>query len=178
MFIRAQVIGGVVLLGVGFGTAWLAQGWRCGAKLANLRTDHAAVLEQQAQAVVASVQVAREIEQRRAAAVEQERDHAIEQTQTLAADVAASRAVSERLQRELGALRARYAGGNTAAAVRGQGEQGSDTIRVLIDMYTGLESAGRGVAEYADRLRITGLGCERAYDGIRKLSTKNGISYQ
>lgn len=163
MFIRAQVIGGAVLLTVGFGAAWIAQGWRYGAKLANLRVDHANVLEQQAQAVVASVQVARGIERRRAAAVEKERDHAIEQTQALVADVAAGRAVSERLQRELRTLRARYAGGNAAVAERGQGEQGTDTIGVLIDMYAGLDSAGREVAEYADLLKIAGLACERSY---------------
>lgn len=41
MFIRAQVIGGAVLLGVGFATAWLAQGWRYGGKIAAIEKDMA-----------------------------------------------------------------------------------------------------------------------------------------
>lgn len=147
--------------------AWKIQAWRYDAVLANQSAEHAAVLAQQALAVVESVQAARAIEQRRAEFMEQERDHAIKQNEALAADVAAGRDVSERLRRELSALRARYAGINTGAAERGQGEQGADTIGVLIDLYQRLDQTGREVAEYADRLRIAGLACERSHDGLR-----------
>lgn len=167
MFIRAQLIGAAVLAVLAFGGGWMVNGWRMDAKLANLRADHALVLEQQANAVVASVKAARQIEQKRTEIVESQRDIAIEQNEALATDVAAGAAVSERLRTELNALRARHAGGNSDAADRGQSQQGADTIGLLIDVLQGLDDAGRELAEYADRMRIAGLACERTYDGVR-----------
>ncbi|WP_237173059.1 DUF2514 family protein [Paracandidimonas lactea] len=161
----AALAAGALLAGIG---AWTVQGWRTDAQLASLRADHAAVLEQQAQAVVASVQAARDLEQRRTAAVENERDNAIEQSTALAADVAAGRTAAQRLRRELSALRERQAGGDTASAQRGPGQSGTDAIGLLIELYAGLDGAGREVAEYADRLRIAGLTCERSYDRVRR----------
>lgn len=148
-------------------SVWTVQEWRHDAKHARLVAGHSRLLEEQAIAVVESVQAARQIERQRAAAVEKERDHAIEKNVALAADVAASRTVSERMRTELNSLRASHASGNTSAAAGGPSQSGADAIGLLIDMYTGLDQAGRDVAEYADRLRIAGLACERAYDAVR-----------
>jgi len=150
-----------------FGVGWVINGWRQEAQLARLEAAHAVLLKQQAQAVVASVQAARNEEKRRTAAVEKERDIAIEQNEALAADVAAGRTVSERLRSQLAALRASAGSGDPTAAERGQGQPSSDPIGMLIDMYAGLDEAGREVAEYADRLRIAGLACEKSYDRVR-----------
>lgn len=61
-------------------------------------------------------------------------------------------------------LRRRGPACSAASADRGPGQPGTDPIGVLIDLLTGVESAGREVAEYADRLRIAGAVCERAWD--------------
>ena len=143
-------------------------GWRLDAQLARLQADHAELLERQAQAVVESVQAARKEEQRRVAAVEEQRDIAQRENDALAADVAAGRTVSERLRAELDALRARYAGRDTATTERGQGQPGTDPIGLLIELHAGLDEAGREVAEYADRLRIAGLACEVAWEKIKR----------
>lgn len=166
MPIRAQLIAAVAAFAVAFGAGWMVNGWRHGAKLARVESAHAQLLEKQAHAVVESVQAARAIEQKRADIMESERDNAIEQTRALEIDVAASADTASRLRSELNALRARYANLNTADADRSEGEPGFDAIGVLIDMYAGLDSTGREVAQYADRLRIAGRTCEAAYDSL------------
>ncbi|MDS1141706.1 DUF2514 family protein [Pusillimonas sp. SM2304] len=138
---------------------WKVQGW-------HLRAQHATVLEQQAQAVVESVQAARKIEQRRTAVLEKERDHAIEQNEALAADLAAGAAVSERLRRELGTVRARHGSSDTATANGSSSEQGTDTIGLLAELYARMDEDGREVTRFADQLRIAGYGCERIHDGL------------
>ncbi len=172
MSIRAQLIGAAVLVLLGMAAAWIVQEWRHDAKHARLQAAHAQLLEQQAQAVVESVQAARNEEQRRTAAVENERDTAIEQIEALGADVAAGRSLSGRLRTELNALRARYTSRDSAAAVRGSGEQGADPIGVLIGVLEGLDPAGREIAEYADRLRIAGLTCEGTFDSLQDRPTR------
>lgn len=167
MSVRTRLISAAVLTALAFGTGWIAQGWRKDAKLASQQAEHAEVLEKQAQAVVASVEAARQEERRRTAAVEKERDYAQQQTEALAGDLAAGAAVSKRLRRELGTLRARYASRNTTATERGQGQQDTDTIGLLAELHARMDETGREVAEYADRLRIAGLTCEGSYDGAR-----------
>lgn len=167
MSVRTYLIGAALCVAVGASAAWFVQGWRYGAELAELQAAHATVLEKQAQAVVVSVQAARDIEQRRTAAVENERDHALEQTQILAADLVAGRAVAVRLRRELGALRARHAGGDSASTDGGTGEPGGDPIGVLAVVLGELDDRAGAVGGYADQLRIAGLACERAYDRVR-----------
>lgn len=167
MSIRSQLIIAAVCVALGAAASWTAQEWRHDAKHARLVAEHSRLLETQANAVVESVQAARNEEQRRMAAVEKERDLVIEQNEILAADVAAGRTVSDRLRQQLDALRARYASCHSAAAERGPGQPGADPIGLLIDMYAGLDQTGREVAEYADRLKIAGLACERSYDTVR-----------
>ena len=168
MSIRSRLITGAVLAVLAFGAGWMINGWRWDARLARAEAQHADVLEKQAQAVVASVQAARSLEQRRTADMEKQRDLAIEQTEALAADVAAGRAASERLRIQLEKLRVSTGGSDTSATQRSQGEQGIDAIGVLIELYTGLDNSGREVAEYADRIRVAGLACERGWDAMRK----------
>lgn len=166
MPIRTQLIAGLIAAAVAFGAGWLVNGWRMDAKLARLESQHAAVLEQLANAAVASVQAVRAEEARRHAVVEEQRDIAQNKLDGLALDVAAGRAFSDRLRDELDALRRR---GPTCSAGSTHGsasEPRFDAIGVLADMYEGLERHGRAVAEYADRLQIAGLACERMYDGL------------
>ncbi|MGB3287967.1 MAG: DUF2514 family protein [Burkholderiaceae bacterium] len=167
MPIRNQLIGAAALVAVAFSVGWITNGWRKDAVIAANQAQHAGVLERQAQAVVASVQAARSEEARRTAVMEKERDNAMEQSEALAADLAAGAAASDRLRRELSKLRARYASGISTIAERSQGQQGTDTIGLLAELYARMDESGREVAGYADRLRIAGMTCERIYDETR-----------
>lgn len=167
MSIRAQLIGGLVAGALAFGAGWMANGWRMDAKLARQEWAHATVLEQMAQATVASIEAARNEEARRTAAVEEQRDIAQAKLDGLSLDIAAGAAVSNRLRLELDALRGRGCTCGPAAADGGASKSGTDAIGLLIDVLTGLESAGREVAEYADRLEIAGLACEGSYNSVR-----------
>ncbi|NYT76567.1 DUF2514 family protein [Alcaligenaceae bacterium] len=171
MFIRGQIIALALLLTAALASAgtWVIQGWRSEAKIATLQADHAKVLQAQARAVVESVEAARKLGEQRAAAVENERDHAIEQNEALAVDLAGNVVASNRLRSELAKLRARNASILAATAQRGEGQSSDDPIGVLIGMYERLDDAGRGISEYADRLRVAGLSCERTYDAIRRV---------
>ena len=167
MPLRTRLIVGAVAAALAFGAGWAINGWRYGAKLARAEAQHAQVLAQLANGTVAAAQAARAEEARRTAAVEEQRDIAQNKLDGLALDVAAGRATADRLRIELDALRRRGGACNPAAADRGSGQPGTDSIGLLIDMLEGVESAGRDVAEYADRLRIAGAACEGAWDRLR-----------
>src|SRR5690606_7904719 len=139
---------------VAFGSGWAVNGWRMDAKLARQESAHTTVLEQMAQATVAAVEAVRTEEARRTAAVEKERELAKREAQALQGDVAAAADAAGRLQRELDAIRRRGWACNPATADGGKSQPSADPIGVLIDVLTGMESAGREVAEYADRMRI------------------------
>lgn len=164
---RTQLIVGAVALVLAFGAGWAVNGWRLDARLARAEGQHAQVLEQLAQGAVASAQAARAEEARRTAAVEEQRDIAQQQAQALAVDVSAAADTAGRLRSELDALRRRGPACGAAVADRGPGQPGTDPIGLLIDVLTGMESAGREVAEYADRLKIAGAACEAVYDSMR-----------
>ena len=166
MPIRTRLIVGAVAAALAFGTGWLVNGWRWDAKLARSESQHAQVLEQISQATVASVQAARAEEARRTAAMEEQRDLAQAKLDGLALELAAGAAVSDRMRRELDALRRRGGACSAAATDGGASKPGVDAIGLLIDMLEGMESAGREVAEYADRLRIAGVACEGAWEGV------------
>lgn len=148
-----------------FGVGWLINGWRHDAQLARLEAAHAVLLEQQALAVVESVEAARQLEQRRVAAVEEQRDHAQKLAAAARAD-ADTRAASERRLRErINTLLADARGRNPALADGGPAAGAPiDLLAHVLDRA--LEAAGQ-LAEYADRARIAGFTCERSYDGVR-----------
>lgn len=164
---KGYVAAALIAAAVAGVSSWKVNGWRYEARLARAEATHSQMLEQIAEATVLSVQAARAEEQRLAIELEKQRDHSRKQTEALTADLAAGRTASNRLRKELDALRARYASIDTGASGRGEGQQGADPIGVLIDLYAGLDQSGREVTEYADRLRIAGLTCEQASDAVR-----------
>lgn len=166
MPIRTQLIVGAVAAALAFGAGWAINGWRYGATLARAEAQHAQVLAQLANGTVAAAQAARAEEARRTAAVEEQRDIAQAKLDGLALELAAGAAVSDRMRRELDALRRRGGACNPATADGSPSQQSVDPIGVLIDVLEGMESAGREVAEYADRLRIAGAACEGAWEGM------------
>lgn len=165
---RSELIAALVAGAVAFAGGWMVNGWRHDAKLARMETQHAQVLEQLATAATASARAARAEEARRVAAVEEQRDIAQNKIDGLALELAAGTALSDRLRSELDALRRRGSSCNPATADRGPGQPGTDAIGLLIDMLEGMESAGREVAEYADRVRIAGAACEGAWEGLHR----------
>ncbi|HCN72071.1 MAG TPA: hypothetical protein DIS96_10265 [Pusillimonas sp.] len=138
--------------------AWVVQGWRYDVKISRIETAQATALAD-AQAN------ARKIEQASAAAIEEVAKNADEKIAAATADADAARDSAGRLRAELARLRR----SSEAAAIAspGEAESGIDTIGVLIDVLEGMERNGREVAAYADRLKVAGLACERAYDSVR-----------
>ncbi|WP_125117736.1 DUF2514 family protein [Bordetella trematum] len=118
--------------------------------------------DKQAKAVAAAIEAAREEGRRRTAAVEKARDEA----QKLAADAAA-----DGLRADLGRLRtrantlARAAADRDPAATHGSppGAAGADLLAYMLGRVS---RRAAELASVADRARIAGLACERAYDSL------------
>lgn len=153
-YAAAAVVGGLILGAVGV----TVTRWYYRAEIAGMERD-------QAQQIADAQALARATEQRRWAAREGVINDAKEQAAAAAADADRARAASERLRQQVARLRA--GSGDSAAAGRGQGQSGADTLDLLIRLLSGLDDAGRDVSRYADRLRIAGLACERAYESLR-----------
>lgn len=146
---------GAVLAG---GAAWTVQGWRHGAEIAGIQRDRA-------QQIADAQALARATEQARWAKREGVINDAKTQAAAAAADADRARAASERLRQQVARLRA--GARDTAAAGGGQGQSGADTLDLLVRLLSGMDEAGRDVSGYADKIRIAGLACERAYDSLR-----------
>ena len=146
---------GAALLLAGLAVGWLWNGSIWGERYAQLELDHA-------QAVATGQQKAREEESRRAAAAEQARKQTQQELERYAADLADADSVAEQLRVENGRLR-RTA--ENAAAAAG----GSPTLSTLI-LYSELldrcDARAGELAGEADRRRIAGIACERAYDSL------------
>ena len=138
--------------------AWTAQGWRYDAKIAGMERD-------QAQQIADAQALARATEQARWVKREGVINDAKTQAAAALADADRARAASERLREQIARLRA--AGRDPAAAGRGQGQSGADTLDLLVGLLSGLDEAGRDVSGFADQLRVAGLACERAYESLR-----------
>ena len=113
----------------------------------------------QAVVIAQAYERAREIELQRQAAIEEVRKNASQKIEQIEIDRDNADATSERLRQELARYRA-----NTASACTTTGSTAAqDPIGVLIGVLEGLESTGREIAEYADRARVAGNACEKAY---------------
>jgi hypothetical protein len=155
----AAAVAGAVLTG---GAAWTAQGWRGDAKLADAEAAHNREREGQAQATMAAIEAARTEGRRRAAALEKARDDATKQAAAAAADADRLRAERDGLHAYANAL-ARAAVTRDPAAADGSpsGASGADLLAYMLGRVS---ARATELAEIADRSRIAGLTCERAYD--------------
>ena len=114
----------------------------------------------QAVVIAQAYEKVREIERQRQAAIEVIRHDALLQIEQIEMDRDSADATAERLRQEL----ARYRANTANACTTTGGPSAQDPIGVLIGVLEGLESTGREIAEYADRARVAGLACERAYE--------------
>ena len=143
-----------VALAAGLLLGWLANGWRLGEQIAEIRADHAQAL--------ADVQSrARKIESGWHAGMMEVQRNAQEKLDAVAADVAAAGSAAERLRERVAELSRRPAACPGAA----DGGEAADAARlVLADVLGRIDAAAGELAAHADRARVAGMACEVAYD--------------
>jgi len=159
MNIRSLLIVGA-LIALTASAAWIAQGWRFEARIARIQSEHAHSLAQAEQA-------ARAIEQRYVKELDHARTTAQSQYDQLRIAADAAGADADRLRAELARLR-RQAASHSATADRSPGQPDQPAVDLLAGMLERMEEHGRAMAQYADQLRIAGLTCEAAFEGVRQ----------
>lgn len=124
-----------------------------------------------AQASRAAEKEQRAIEQARQTEIERISREAKSQIAAAQSDAVAARDAAGRLQQRVAALvAASRASADPGVAGRGQGEQGADALDLLVGMQSRLDDAAGQLADYADKVRVAGLACERAYDNVKTVS--------
>lgn len=132
---------------------------------ASARVELAQVRQQAAEQVASAERKQREIELQRTRDVQEAATHAQTRIDALAADLAASRAAADGL-RAAAASAARRACPNPSAAGAGTREPDPGALDLLVDVLGRADARAGELAEYADRARIAGSACERAYDAL------------
>ncbi|MFY3626016.1 DUF2514 family protein [Achromobacter xylosoxidans] len=143
---------------------WTAQAWRYTAQLAEMRADHAEEQAAQATATAAAIEAVRNEERRRMAAVEIARDDAQKQAAAAAADAIGARDERDRLRARANTL-ARAAVTRDPALADGS-PSGAAAVDLLAYMFGRAVDRAEALAGIADRARIAGLTCERAFDKV------------
>ncbi|MFY1894729.1 DUF2514 family protein [Achromobacter xylosoxidans] len=146
---------------------WTAQAWRYTAQLADVRAAHAQERHAQAQATVAAIEAVRNEERRRMAAMEKTRDDAQTLAAAAAADAAGARGERDRLRTRTNAL-ARAAATRDPSLAEGS-PAGAAAVDLLAYMLGRAIDRAEALAGIADRARIAGLTCERAYGEMSHL---------
>ncbi|WP_231689930.1 MULTISPECIES: DUF2514 family protein [Achromobacter] len=159
-YAAAAIVGGFA---VG-AAAWTAQAWRYTAQLAEVRASHAEEQAAQATATAAAIEAVRNEERRRMAAVEIARDDAQKQAAVAAADAAGARDERDRLRARANTL-ARAAVTRDPALADGS-PSGAAAVDLLAYMFGRAVDRAEALAGIADRARIAGLTCERAFDKV------------
>ena len=137
-----------------FGAGWIAQGWRLNAQIAQMQAD-------QAQALTAAIQQARAEEQRRQIALEGIRKDAQDQITIAAADADAARVAAVGLREQVDRLAARRCPASTA------GSPAADPAGLLLaDLLGRIDKRAGELSAYADRARIAGEACVKAYRSV------------
>jgi translation initiation factor 2B subunit (eIF-2B alpha/beta/delta family) len=108
---------------------------------------------------------ARTEEQRRQAAITKVTQNAQQQISSARADAVSARAAADRLQRTIDGMRQRGASNNSSATSGGQAT--ARQCGVLADVLSESVERNRQLAAEADRSRIAGQACERAYDSVK-----------
>lgn len=145
-----------VSLVAGLLLGWLANGWRLGEQIAEIRADHA-------EAVAAEQQRARQIESGWHAGMLEIQRNAQQKLDAVAADVVAAGSAAERLRERVAELSRRPA---ACPAATGGGEAADPARLVLADVLGRIDAAAGELAAHADRARVTGMACEAAYGSL------------
>lgn len=140
--------------------------WRTGG--AGAREDLATYERNQAEARLLADRAQRTEEQRRAAALAQEASNAQARIASLEDDIRRARAASGGVRDAAtgAAIRARA---QSCAPSSSSSKSGADPVGLLVDVLGRADQRAGEMAEYADRLRIAGIACERSYDALSGL---------
>ncbi|WP_431068219.1 DUF2514 family protein [Ralstonia holmesii] len=164
--------GGIGALAIGVCLALLGvhhhiyqQGYTAGAAAVQKTLDAAKDAAEQKR--LADVQAARAEEQRRTNAQAEIANEATKQAAAAAADAVAAGAAADSLRTRVARLvAAARTSGHPAFAGAGAGQPGGDPLDVLVDVLSRTDGAAGQLGDYADRLRVAGLACERSYDAL------------
>ena len=146
----------LVLMVSAAGVTWQVQDWRYGEQLADIDRD-------QALAITAAGEKARQEEQRRQAFVNKEASDAREKNKAATVDAVAADAAGDRLHVEAGKFAA------TACGDPGVAQRGASATRAAMVLSDLLQRADKRAGELAaayDRARIAGLTCEASYNSL------------
>ncbi|MFS2047578.1 DUF2514 family protein [Variovorax sp. Varisp41] len=132
---------------------------------ASLRGEFDAYKLAQQEARILADKAQRMEEQRRAAAVTKEVEDAQARITSLEDDLRGARAAADGL-REAAAGAAHRARAGSCTATAGPGQPGADPLGLLVDVLGRADKRAGELAEYADRLRIAGVACERSWDAL------------
>ncbi|WP_061958211.1 DUF2514 family protein [Cupriavidus pauculus] len=134
---------------------------------ARYQTERTATALDAARAQIKAVDAVRLEEQRRTAAQTEIANVAKQDADTARADARAAGDAADRLRKRVEQLLA-AAGSATDTGLAGpsKGQPGGDPLDVLVDVLGRSDRATGIVADYADRLKVAGLACERIYDAL------------
>lgn len=145
------------------------QSWR----LASEQAHHADTRAQHAQQIAALAEAARQAEadarteeQRRTEEVQKAADDARQAMERARADAVAAADAGDRLRKHIATITAARCAGASGAAAASGGTPADATARMLADVFSEMERAGRAMAEEADRRGIAGAACESGYNAL------------
>lgn len=165
--IKAGVIALALTAATAAGAAWTAQGWRYEARIADIRSEHAGIMEAHAVASAAAMADLRSMEARRIAELEKARDTAQKQAQSAQADATAARAAGQRLRNRIDQMVADASTRDPTLTDGGPSKQNRDPIDLLAHVLLRHSEELVTVGRYADRVRVAAVTCEQSYDAIR-----------
>lgn len=171
--IKAVVLVALSALLIGAVGGWKVQGWRMSGQVQQLRADQAKEREGQATALAAASETARAEEQRRTAEQRGIANAAAKERDQAQADARIAGAVAEQLRERVAQL-ASVARTACDPATSGGGSAAGDPLDVLTDVLGRADARAGELAEFADRARIAGRACERAYDALSE-ATRTGM---
>lgn len=132
---------------------------------ATVRADFDAYKLAQAEQRILSDRAQRNEETRRQGAIDQEAKNAADRITALETDLAGARSARDGLLRA-SADAARRACQGAAPAAPGKAQPSGDSLDLLVGVLARHSGELVAVGEYADRLRIAGIACERSYDAL------------
>ena len=134
-------------------------------RVAGLKQDAAERRAADAETRLLADRAQRTEEQRRTAAVAQEASNAQARINSLEDALRLARAASDGV-RDAAAGAAIRARAQSCAPKPRQSQPGADPLDLLVDVLGRADRRAGDLAEYADRLRIAGVACERSYDAL------------
>lgn len=134
-------------------------------RLSNARSEFNSYRLEMADAQRKQAEMARQEDARRQQAVDAEAERARIENAALQADLARADGARDGLQRDLAAFKSRAA--RACPANGGKAQPGVRALDLLAELYGRADQEAGELAQYADKLRSAGGGCERSYNALR-----------